>query len=88
MEKTKAELFAESPDKFVNTDDIICAVGRSDKGMTLLMNPKSRSEIVSAFGELQLAVIAESIRFNDIVKAQKLQKPGGIINFARNQWRK
>lgn len=82
-EKTKAELFVENPDRFVSLDTIVCAVGRSDKGMTMFIQPRNRAEIVQAFGELQLAMIAESIRFNDILKQARRDANPGMINGVR-----
>lgn len=82
-EKTKAEFFAENPDRFVSLDTIVCAVGRSDKGMTMFIQPRNRAEIVQAFGELQLAMINESIRFNDIIKQARRDANPGMINGVR-----
>lgn len=82
--KTKAALFAENPDKYISTDDIVCAVGRSDKGMTIFLQPKSRAEMIMAFGELQVSMVTEAIRFNDIVKQARRDANPGMIKNVRN----
>lgn len=86
--KTKAEVFAEDPDRFVDTHTLIVAVGRSPKGMTILFSPRDRKEAIRAKAELDIALIREIIKADAHTEATKnriVQPRGGIINFARGK---
>jgi hypothetical protein len=87
--KSKAELFAERPDDFVDMQELIVALKRTDKGPALYLNPRSRSEMTLALGELQVALVREAIHIDMAnLKAKQdsiIPAKGGIINAARNR---
>ncbi len=86
-EPTKAELFAQNPDRFVDSQDLIIAIMRSPEGSMLYLNPRSRLEIVATLGEVQVALTREAFVYDEKARAlrEKIVRPGtgGIINAAR-----
>ncbi len=95
--KTEAELleekkaaFNEDPDRFADTEGIIVAIGRSDKGPTLFLNAKSRIELTTALGEIQVAIMREVIKFDNAVATDKRiimgnQNKSGFRRFIRGR---
>ena len=69
--ETKEEAFKKDPDRFADTKAIIVAIGRSDKGPTLFLNAKTRVELTTALGEIQVAIMREVIKFDNIAAANK-----------------
>lgn len=83
-EKTKAELFAEAPDRFVNMDDLVVATLRTEKGMSIYVNPHSRAELIKAKAEVEVALLREIFALDAMAASEKkIVKPNGIMNFAR-----
>ena len=67
-------------DNNVSIDDLVCAIKRTDKGLAILLKPRTRSELIQAYGELQIAIINEVLRLRDEV----VHKPG-IMDFVRKK---
>lgn len=81
--KSKAELFAENPDRFIDINDIVIATQMTEKGLAVAINMRfSRGDIARSLGELQIEVMRKII-YNDAAKASTIVPPGGIMNFAR-----
>ena len=71
IKETKEEAFKKDPDRFADTNAIVVAIGRGDKGPTLFLNAKSRIELTNALGELQVAIMREVIKFDNAAAANK-----------------
>ena len=69
--ETKEEAFKKDPNRFADTEGIIVAIGRSDKGPTLFMNARTRIELTNALGEIQVAIMREVIKFDNATAASK-----------------
>ena len=48
----------------VSVDDLVVAVKRSPEGLMIMLKPKTRSELMLAYAELQLAITDEILRMN------------------------
>ena len=72
----------ENPNE-LKLEDLVCAIKRTDKGLAILIQPKSRSELIQAFGELQIALINETLRIQS--ESVKLHKPG-ILDLAKQRF--
>ena len=87
IKETKEDKFKKDPDRFIDVDTLIVAVGRSDKGMTIFLQARSRGELTKALGEMEIAITKEVIKFDGLVamSKSKIVNPGGIMNFVRNK---
>lgn len=85
-EKTKAELFAENPDAFIDARNLIVAMQRTPKGPALLMQFSSRHEAIMTLGELETSILAQIIQSDqERAKQRIVPAKGGIINAVRNR---
>jgi len=84
--KTKAELFAENPDLFVDTTNIIIALMRTPEGPAMLCKPISRPEAIMAKAECDIAltnlIMRQDVK-NEIAKKKIIQPKGNIMSFVR-----
>ena len=48
----------------VSMDDLIVAIKRNDEGMAIMMNAKTRGELMKALMEIQMTLIQEVINLN------------------------
>lgn len=71
---------AQEPN-LIDANELVVAIKRGPEGLMILLRPQSRSELVMAFGELQLAMMSELIKVTDLLK-QSHDRPN-ILNFAR-----
>ena len=85
-EKSKAELFAENPDRFVDMETLVIATMQTEDGLSMYINGKmKRNDVVRAMAEIQIAIMRDVI-YADAAKAQRIIKPqGSIIGAARNR---
>ncbi len=83
--KSKAELFAENPDNFIDISEIVICIVRSPQGPAMLCKPINRAEAIMARGECDIALF-KTIMENDLrnKQSQVVTPPkGGIINAVR-----
>lgn len=71
----------------IDANDLVVAIKRSPEGLMIMLKPRTRGELVQAYGELQIAITSEVIKFNDMMKRGKSEHKG-IIQMARERWRK
>ena len=48
----------------ISMDDLIVAIKRNDEGMAIMMNAKTRGELMKALMEIQMTLIQEVINLN------------------------
>ena len=83
--KTKAEAFAEEPDRFVDSHTLIFAIARTPEGMGCLCNPKDTDEArrTMVFSNMELSkkimILEAKAKQSKIIPA-----PGGIMNAVRS----
>jgi hypothetical protein len=87
--RDKRAEFEANPDRFVCIDDLVVAAGRSEKGMTMLCNPRGRKEAIQAKGEIDAALTKIILEYDIMVEAERkgniIPAKGGIMNYARNR---
>ena len=86
--KSKDELFREDPDRFIDSNDLIIALKRTEHGPAIFLRPLNRSEMARAIGELNIALIRECIHMDMMAQTERskiVSAKGGIINAARNR---
>lgn len=88
VEVTKEELFAQDPDRFIDSRDIVVCVLRSPEGLRMACNPASRHEAFIAKGECELAIMRSIAEKSQAAREEKrvvVPPSGGIINAVRNR---
>jgi len=87
--KTKAEIFAEDPDRFIDKNTLIIALMRTPQGPAVYFVPRSRQEMITTKGEIDALIAKEIFMFDmraDKLREGQIAKPeGGIISAARNR---
>ena len=85
----KKAKFEANPERFIDLDDVVILLLRTENGPAVMISPNTRQEMIQAKGELEVAMIKQILLFDDrIDKARKdaIQPvKGGIINFMRGK---
>ena len=69
----------------IDSNELVVAIKRSPEGLMILLKPRTRGELIMAYGELQLAITQAVLKFD----RSPIETPHkGIIDFARNIGRK
>lgn len=92
-DKTKAELFAENPDRFEDLEKVLMVVKRNEDGQLMILNQVSTVEelwIVKGAVEQNVNIrVAVAQQKQQIMKPKIVTGNGkGIINAVRNGFRK
>ena len=86
-EKTKEELFAENPERFIDSEDVVLCVKRTPQGTMLMMRSRTPQELLLAMAEVQIAVMNRvSDARKEVGQARKdgiMPSKGGIISAVR-----
>lgn len=90
QEQLKKEKFESSPEKFVDIDELIIAVKRSDAGIETFINHVSREDIEVSLIRLthQCYGVFNAMSYAKQQKEQQgkiINPSGGILNFARRK---
>lgn len=79
--KLKKIKFESTPDRFVDLDDVIIALIRTEQGPAILCKPSSRQEAAMAKAECDIALTKLILRMETPQHSPK----GGIISAVRNR---
>ena len=86
-EQTKAELFAKDPNRFIDMNDLIVAIKRTEGGMSVMLRPSNRAELIKAYGEVNVVMLRTIMETDYAIEKEhkKIIHPanGGIMDFVR-----
>ena len=72
----KKKLFDQNQNNFIFKKDIIAGVVRTEVGPKMVLNIEKRNELTQCLGELQVAIIRETIKADGI---SAMSKPKGMF---------
>ena len=90
-EKSKAELFSENPERFEDLKNTLLVVKRNEDGNMVVLNQcqtVEESYVVEGYVQEASAAFRGAVRVRDLQTKKIIQPKHGIMNGARNMFRR